>query len=124
MKERGGSTRDTVPALATILSMALSGSALAQTETDAALQLPDAVRQALAWHPELRSTTAAIDRALGALDQARSERWPQLALRAFATQFQEPMIVAPLHEFDSPPKLPARPEVLRRPPPQSHTPAT
>ncbi len=72
----------------------------AQTADEAGLDLSYVVRQALDWHPSVQATLATIDATAGALAESRSERWPQLTLRGSLTQFQEPMIVAPLHAFD------------------------
>ncbi len=72
----------------------------AQSKADSVLHLSEAVRQAVGSHPGVRSADALVDAAAGALSEARSARWPQLSLSAGITQFQEPMIVAPLHAFD------------------------
>ncbi len=100
MNQRSRATRIRVPALVAIFGVATPIAGLAQTESDGGLPLPRAVRLAIDWHPALQSAAAEVDRAEGALDQVRAERWPKLSLRASATQFQEPMIVAPLHRFD------------------------
>jgi outer membrane protein len=62
--------------------------------------LDRAVTGALASHPTVRSARAGAAAADAAAAEARARRWPDVALRASLTRFQEPMIVAPLHRFD------------------------
>lgn len=63
------------------------------------LTLQDAVRLSLDFHPRLGAARAARDGAAAALSEARADRLPNATAEAAATRFQEPMIVAPLHEF-------------------------
>lgn len=73
------------------------------------ITLPDAVRMALDYHPRLQMARAARDDATSTLAEARSSRIPRAQAEATVTRFQEPMIIAPLHEFDftTPPQFDA-----------------
>lgn len=64
------------------------------------LTLSQAVDHALASHPTVAVARAQRDRALADLGDAHSARRPRVTLDASFTQFQEPMVVLPLHGFD------------------------
>lgn len=64
------------------------------------LTLPVAVRRALSQYPTVAAARAGRDRALADLGEASASRLPRLVLDASLTQFQEPMVVFPLHGFD------------------------
>jgi outer membrane protein TolC len=59
-----------------------------------------AVRRALDTHPAVQAAGARVDAAAAGVGEARSAWFPQLAIEATVTRFQQPMIVAPLHAFD------------------------
>ena len=82
--------------VAALLALPLQG-ARGQSE---ALTLGDAVASALRTHPTLEVARAREESADAGLSAARAARFPGLALNANLTQFQEPMVVAPLHSFD------------------------
>ncbi|MEZ4585483.1 MAG: TolC family protein [Gemmatimonadales bacterium] len=63
------------------------------------LELSEAVRRALATHPSIGAAAAALDQANEARGEATAARWPAVHLSASATQFQEPMLVTPIHGF-------------------------
>lgn len=89
--------------VASLATLALpAGSRLAGQELDppARLTLGAAVERALAYHPRVRAVQWAEQGAAAGLGVAAAERFPQLALQATLTRFEEPMIVAPLHGFD------------------------
>ncbi len=66
----------------------------------ARLPLFDAVQRALAQYPATAAARAEHDRATAVAAEAKAARWPRLSIDGATTQFQEPMIVAPLHGFD------------------------
>ena len=61
--------------------------------------LGEAVRRALATHPSVRASEAGTEAARARLDSEQSEWWPDLSLVGSATQYQEPMVVHPIHGF-------------------------
>ncbi|HKS06873.1 MAG TPA: TolC family protein [Gemmatimonadaceae bacterium] len=65
-----------------------------------ALTLSRAVERALASHPSIAGARAGHDRALAELGDARAAERPRVTADASLTQFQEPMVVLPLHGFD------------------------
>lgn len=67
--------------------------------TGAPLTLFEAVARALEHVPSLKVAEAREDAAAAAAGEARAEWFPHLRLSAEATQFQEPMIVYPIHGF-------------------------
>jgi outer membrane protein TolC len=68
---------------------------------DSVLALPEAVRRALAVHPAPRSAAAAAAGAAAAVGEARSRWLPQVTSQASLFWFDEPMLVYPIHGFDS-----------------------
>jgi len=87
-------------AAAALATFALTATADAQT-----LTLAEVLDAALGTHPALSAADARVLAAQGAGDAARAARLPVAALTANLTQFQEPMVVAPLHSLSlaSPP---------------------
>jgi outer membrane protein TolC len=79
--------------------------AAAQQKPAGQISLADAVQRALAQHPSVGAARAGIAEARAERGEAQSARYPTVGFSAQATQFQEPMLVAPLHGFDpgSPP---------------------
>lgn len=71
------------------------------------LTLSEVLESALRTHPTVASAAAQVEAAEAAASEARSARLPMVAATAVATQYQEPMVVAPLHGFDftSPPQF-------------------
>ena len=77
------------------LLIALPGVGWAQE----ALPLPDAVDQALARFPSVEASRARQEEAQRALDEARFNRRAKGRLTASAIQYEEPMVVTPIHGF-------------------------
>lgn len=69
------------------------------------LTLTDAVAAALDRHPAIVAADRALEGARAGAREPAAARWPAVRVELSATQFQEPMVVAPLHGFDpqSPP---------------------
>ena len=63
------------------------------------LTLATAVERALATHPSIAQARATQDEAEGAIGEAQAAWWPSVRLGGTATQYQEPMIVLPLHDL-------------------------
>lgn len=70
------------------------------TPDTSALTLGEAVEAALGTYPSVKAAEASVASARAAADRAASDRWPDLSLRASATQYEEPMIVQPIHGFE------------------------
>jgi outer membrane protein TolC len=85
------------PAVAALLCALPAPVLAAQADS---LTLLDAVRAALSERPALGAAGAARDAAAADRARAFSEWWPRLSLDAGITQFEEPMLVSPLHGFD------------------------
>lgn len=64
------------------------------------LDLMTAVERALAQYPTVQASRAAGEAAEAAVGRARAEWFPTITLAAAATQFEEPMVVTPIHGFD------------------------
>jgi len=93
-----------------LLGASLSAPLQAQdAEQVGALTLRGAAVLALERNPSVRAATAAVDESEARVGQALADRLPQLGLQATATEFQEPMVAAPLHAFD-----PTRPPLFDR----------
>lgn len=73
------------------------------------LTLVSAARAALAAHPAVELPRAERARAGAVAAETRAMRFPRVTTEWNATQFQEPMIVRPLHGFD-----PTRPPAFER----------
>ena len=67
---------------------------------DGRLSLPEAVTMALRHHPAVGQARAQRDGAAAGVRQARGTLFPFARTEGSLTRFQEPMVVAPLHEFD------------------------
>ena len=82
-----------------------SPAAEAGTDTLPPLTLTDVLESALRTHPAVTGAEADLTAARAATDRARAAWLPTVAATVTATQFEEPMVVAPLHGFDirSPP---------------------
>lgn len=74
---------------------AVQGASL--SNNDNRLTLIDAVRRGLARHPSVRAARAASDQASAGIAVAAAARRPSVALTASVTQYQEPMLVTPIH---------------------------
>jgi len=93
-------TRTRTPVPAAALAGALALVALPRPALPQTLTLSDAVAAALDTHPTLAVASARVTAAEDAADGARSGRLPSLGMEASLTRFQEPMVVAPLHDFN------------------------
>jgi outer membrane protein len=65
----------------------------------AALPLEEAAARALATHPAVGIARAHEDEATALAGEAAAARWPSLRFSAAATQYEDPMGVAPIHGF-------------------------
>lgn len=103
---RGGPRRPRSAAVAAALAASLlaAGALPAASETPPAAPDPltpvEAVSRALAHHPEAGAARAEERRAESALAEAKSGLLPRLDLTGSAIQFQEPMVVTPIHGLD------------------------
>ncbi|MGQ0813889.1 MAG: TolC family protein [Gemmatimonadota bacterium] len=82
-----------------LLVAAFAFGASVHAQTPELITLDAAVKRALA-HPALVVAAATVTRAESGVRETRATRLPTLNLEANATQFEEPMVVAPLHGFD------------------------
>jgi outer membrane protein len=73
---------------------------LACAQDTSRLTLTQAVDRALATHPSVALARAQHEHASADVGTASATRFPQLNIDATMNQFQEPMVVAPLHGFD------------------------
>lgn len=64
------------------------------------LTLQTCVASALEHHPNALAAEAGVAAATAAVGEVTALRLPQIGFEASATQYQEPMIVAPLHALD------------------------
>ena len=85
-------------ALALLVTLPASGAS--QTSPASELQITEVVAAALDVHPRLRLSIEEVRAAQSEHGVARAPLLPSLSLTASAVQFQEPMVVAPLHQFD------------------------
>jgi outer membrane protein TolC len=78
-----------------------------QRADTAVLPLVEVVSSALTTHPTVEAARARSRAAEAGTGQARSGRWPGVAVSGVGTQYEKPMVVAPLHGFDvrSPPEF-------------------
>jgi len=65
-----------------------------------ALTLRDAVSQAIESHPSVASARAALTASEAGVGRARAAYWPTVLAGANVTRYEEPTLVAPLHDFD------------------------
>jgi outer membrane protein len=82
------------------MSAAVLLSASAASVHAQALTLGEALDAALASHPLLRAAALRVDAADARVDAVRAQLKPSAVSAASLTQFQEPMVVAPLHGLD------------------------
>lgn len=82
--------------VALLLATAMQGPAAPQVT----FTLTDALDRALASHPSVQVARAVHDHALADLGDARSQQRPRVSLDASLSQFEQPMVVLPLHGFD------------------------
>jgi outer membrane protein len=80
----------------TLLLIALSAAPLRAQEP---LTLPAAVERALARFPSVEAARARQEEAREAVEEALAGRGPRGRLTASATQYEEPMVVTPIHGF-------------------------
>lgn len=78
-----------------LLAFLLSGPAMAQ----APLSLPSAVDRALTRFPGVEAARARQEEAAEGLNEARAARRPRGRLTGSAIQYEEPMVVTPIHGF-------------------------
>lgn len=74
--------------------------ALAAPQDSARLTITGAVDRALATHPAVAASRAAVDVATAEIGQARAAWLPAVSLDGGLSRYQEPMIVWPLHGLD------------------------
>lgn len=92
--------------IAAMCSFGLVGALEAQTPraqqapSTLPLTLEEAVSRALDFYPSVGAARAMGDAAQATVGQAKSAWWPELGLAGSLTQYQEPMIVTPIHAFD------------------------
>jgi outer membrane protein TolC len=67
---------------------------------EAVLTLADAVEAALARYPSVAAARARVDEARGAFGEAEAAARPKVRLSASALQYEEPMVVTPIHGFE------------------------
>src|SRR5438552_4943675 len=77
------------------LLLCLATQAPAQT-----LRLSDAIKLAEQRYPQLAFAKANVDETQSSVREARSAQLPSLSVDGNLTQFDKPMVVAPLHGFD------------------------
>jgi outer membrane protein TolC len=87
-------------ALVALAATASAQQTVAGSQPGGTLTLARAVERAIASHPAIAAARAGHDRALAELGDARAAERPRLTADASLTQFQEPMVVLPLHGFD------------------------
>ncbi len=63
------------------------------------LTLADAVDRATSAHPSIAAARAAAAAAQAGVGEAKAAWWPSLTLTGSAMQWQEPMLVTPIHAF-------------------------
>jgi outer membrane protein TolC len=90
------------PALLALVAAAAWSTPLRGQEPEArsSLTLNTAVARALEHHPNALIAEAGVAAATAAVGEVSALRLPQIGFEASATQYQEPMIVAPLHALD------------------------
>ena len=81
-------------------AQSVAAQAADRTSSDATLTLSRAVAMTLDTHPFLLGGVARQRAAEEAHRVSVGERFPSLSMRATATQFDEPMVVTPIHGFE------------------------
>lgn len=96
--------RPSIVAVLTIcMTMSIGRPAISHAQRGAPgprLTLTDAVTRALAQHPSVQRAAAAGEQAAAGVKQARAAWFPSLRLSGALTQYQEQMVVWPIHEFN------------------------
>jgi outer membrane protein TolC len=87
-------------AFAGLASLPSSADAQVAVEADT-LRLATAVQAALGSDPRVSAAAARLGQAGAARGVAAAARLPTLSTSALVNRFGEPMVVAPLHGFDS-----------------------
>ncbi len=77
--------------------IALAGASTAGAQAPQRLSIVDAVDAALARFPSVAASTARKEAAEAATARASAAWWPSVRVGASATQYEEPMLVSPIH---------------------------
>lgn len=102
MKRSSLTSRGRIAGLACIFVAFVVARAVAQeAEGRDSLTLAEAVELARRTHPSIGAARAGEDAAREAVGRARSGWWPRLGSQATVTEYSDPMLVAPLHGFDT-----------------------
>ena len=73
--------------------------AAAAVEAQDRLTLADAVTRALSYYPSVQASSAQLEAADAAVDEAEAARFPTVSVGGSATRYQEPTLVHPIHAF-------------------------
>ena len=99
MRARSTTLAGTVMLACLTLLAAVATSSAQEGPENRALTLREAVALARETHPSVGAARAGEEAAGAALGQAKSSWWPQLGTQASLVQYDQPMLVAPLHGF-------------------------
>ena len=100
MKRPGPTSRSRAATLAALMLLGCATAVSAQESGGRdSLTLAEAVVLAQETHPSVRAARAGEDAASAAIGQAKSAWYPYLGVGASLTQYEKPMIVAPIHSF-------------------------
>jgi outer membrane protein len=91
--------RKAIPLLVVFFGLVETGKS-AGFQIEESLVLMDAVDMGLSAHPRIRAAEANESASFAAIGRAKADKYPFINSQASLTQFQKPMIVAPLHGFD------------------------
>ena len=81
-------------------AMVLAGVlAAAAVEAQDRLTLAEAVTRALSFYPSVKVSSAQLEAADAAVDEAEAARFPTVSVGGSATRYQEPTLVHPIHAF-------------------------
>ena len=61
--------------------------------------LDEAVRRSLGAHPSVESAAARVAIAEAGIEEAEAARWPRISATGSVFQYEEPMVVTPIHGF-------------------------
>ncbi|MDH3456708.1 MAG: TolC family protein [Gemmatimonadota bacterium] len=84
-----------------ICAATLSASPLLAQDREPLLTVQHAVELSLASYPSIGAARARVDEAQARVGQATSRWWPALSMEASSFRHAEPMLVYPLHGFDT-----------------------
>lgn len=70
-----------------------------RADADTTLTLREANRRALQHYPTVTSSEANLSAARAGVRREKAEWWPRLSVSGSGTQYQKPMIVNPIHDF-------------------------